>query len=167
MENKYLWEVVLIDNFDCYDSNHYNSDLRSIIFTEEEEAKKCFKNYVKLYIKNQIETIEETFDLDFSSLQDIVDEINYLNKYKKTIKAGECELSDFDYKFGIKVNECKNYVIFAINKKEKSVDIFHREKIMTERYNVYLQQIEIGKESYYEDAKLDNVEEIESILESL
>ena len=38
---------------------------------------------------------------------------------------------------------------------------------MTERYNVYLQQIEIGKESYYEDAKLDNVEEIESILESL
>ena len=87
MENKYLWEVVLIDNFDCYDSNHCNSDLRSIIFIEEEEAKKCFKNYVKLYIKNQIEDIEETFNLDFSSLQDIVDEINYLNKYKKTIKV--------------------------------------------------------------------------------
>lgn len=165
MNNNEMW-MVTVDNVYSFDS----LEKRSFLTLDEKEAKTYFKEMVKEYIKNELETVSDLLDRTFISLTEIIEYIEIVKeKYLPAYIDGlESEVHDIEYNYGLDVNKEKTYALFTISKHTK--EIFDNNPITEsfEEYYIMLQKVELGKEiTNYGLPILDNVNEIDEILENL
>ena len=164
MKNNEMW-MVSVDNVYSFD----NIEKRSFLTLDEKEAKSYFKEMVKEYIKYELETASDLFDRKFLSLTEIIDHIKEKKKDKESLYLNSTEIKSIEYNYGLDVNKEKTCALFTVGKYTE--EIFGNESSSTksfEEYYIMLRKVKLGEEITECGVPiLNNVEEIESILESL
>lgn len=164
MKNNEIW-MVTIDNIYSFD----NMEKRSFLSIDKKEALKYFKEAVADYIKSELETVNNLFDKEFSSLVEIKKYIEELSKKEEPICLMTTEIEDIKYKYGIDMSKEKNDILFTISKYTKETFYYHTYPTESlEEYYIMLKKVNLGEEiADYGLPILDNVEEIEDILNNL